>query len=128
MKKKIQRERNLLKSVKQTKKRGFREFMKKKYVWIPLVSLAVLASQNWDGHVEQDPSRNDFLLVDANLASLKTDPAVFRTTDYRISEQSDGSMQVHITRTYENTGKLNWKTTRYRTHSPGYTFPKEALS
>jgi len=81
---------------------------------------SVLASQNWDGHIIQDTSRNDFGIVDANLASLKTDPAVTRTTNYQLTELENGNIQVHVIRTYENTGKLNWKTTRYRTYARMY--------
>lgn len=79
----------------------------------------VLASQGWDGHIEQDMNRQDIMIIDANLASLKTDPAVGRNTKYKIFEDDRG-YQITVERTYTNTGKLTWKTTRYRTYARVY--------
>lgn len=78
------------------------------------------AQQNWDGHVTQNQQINDLLVVDANLASLKTDPAVQRTSDYTLTENPDHTVTITLRRTYNNTGKLTWKTTRYRTYTRIY--------
>lgn len=71
-------------------------------------------SQNWAGHIQS--THGDFLMVvDANLASLKSDPAVDRTIHYTVdTSQHPHTATVQIT--YTHTGTLSWKTTRYRTY------------
>ncbi len=71
-------------------------------------------AQNWDGAIQS--TTGDFLMVvDANLASLKSDPAVKRTIDYSLDASGD-TAHATVTIAYSNTGKLSWKTTRYRTY------------
>lgn len=73
-----------------------------------------VAAQNWAGEIREYVY--DYLMViDANLASLKSDPVVKRTIDYTLDlTQSEPLAKVDIT--YTNEGKLDWKTTRYRTY------------
>ncbi|MBI3115201.1 MAG: DUF4012 domain-containing protein [Candidatus Kerfeldbacteria bacterium] len=70
--------------------------------------------QKWGGAVESVPG--DFLmLVDANVAALKTDPVVNRTIRYEL-KPVDQHFEATATITYEHTGDFTEKTTRYRTY------------
>ncbi|MFC1687735.1 DUF4012 domain-containing protein [Patescibacteria group bacterium] len=73
-----------------------------------------VASQNWAGEIRE--YAGDYLMViDANLASLKSDPAVKRSIEYSI-DLSASEHVANVSITYTNEGKLDWKTTRYRTY------------
>lgn len=78
-------------------------------------SQQTLEELGWAGAV-QVPQGDSLMVVDANLASLKSDPLVQRTLSYSVQRDGDSlvaNLEVH----YENTGKLTWKTTRYRTYT-----------
>ena len=77
-----------------------------------------LERNNWSGAIKKTDS--DYLLVvDANLASLKTDPAVKRKIKYELSlEGNDYKARVSIE--YDHGGEFDWKTTRYRTYTRIY--------
>lgn len=80
---------------------------------------AVLEAQDFAGRVKNVP--HDFLLVaDANLASLKSDPAVQRTVSYRFQPALDGQYDATVGITYRHTGRFDWRTTRYRTYTRVY--------
>lgn len=67
----------------------------------------------WGGEMRQ--TDGDFLMiVDANLASLKTDPGVKRSIDYSVEPDGD-KLKAILTMHYSNEGVFNWKSTRYRT-------------
>ena len=69
----------------------------------------------WTGRVSSAPG--DFLMVvDANLASLKSDPAVKRTISYRLEPDGSG-LRATATMQYVHHGRFDWKTTRYRTYT-----------
>jgi hypothetical protein len=74
-----------------------------------------LEQLKWAGAV-QVPQGDSLMVVDANLASLKSDPFVQRTITYNLQRDNDGLI-ANLTVHYENTGKLTWKTTRYRTYT-----------
>jgi len=62
----------------------------------------------------------DYLaVIDANLASLKTDAVVNKSYEYNIEETKDG-LFAKVKLFYENTGTFTWKTTRYRTYNRIY--------
>lgn len=72
--------------------------------------------QNWSGRV--NPSEQDFLLwVDANLASLKTDPALTRTISHAVRLDENGDAIAETKMRYEHQGSFKWKITRYRTYT-----------
>lgn len=72
-------------------------------------------SQNWAGEVK--PFNGDYLLViDANMASLKTDAFVDRSVDYSLFANEDRKIKARVTLTYKNNAPgFTWRTTRYRT-------------
>lgn len=74
-----------------------------------------LEELGWAGAV-QVPQGDSLMVVDANLASLKSDPVVQRTITYAVDRDDEG-LVANLTIRYENTGKLTWKTTRYRTYT-----------
>ncbi|MFH1253762.1 MAG: DUF4012 domain-containing protein [Candidatus Uhrbacteria bacterium] len=80
---------------------------------------SVIANANWGGII--NPGDKDFLMVvDANLASLKTDPQVERTISYSVNRDVDGKYIGQVDITYNHTGNFDWKTTRYRTYTRVY--------
>lgn len=79
-----------------------------------------LANQNWAGEVVE--TDNDYVMVvDANLASLKTDPFVERNITYSVSENENDDLVAEVKIHYKNTATFTWKTTRYRTYTRVYT-------
>jgi len=86
---------------------------------------AFAASRNWDGAVRAPA--NDFLMVvDANLAALKTDSVISRAVNYSFKPGTDG-LTATVSLTYTNHGGFSWKTTRYRTYTRIYVPPGSAL-
>lgn len=72
----------------------------------------------WSGELQ--PTDGDFLMVvDANLASLKSDPGVKRTISYSTSIEGE-DLIASLSVTYDNQGTFNWKSTRYRTYTRVY--------
>ncbi|MBF8280987.1 MAG: hypothetical protein HW383_760 [Candidatus Magasanikbacteria bacterium] len=62
----------------------------------------------------------DFVMViDANLAALKTDAAVTRTINYTIRPAGDKFIG-RVSVTYNHRGKFDWRTTRYRSYTRFY--------
>ncbi|MBU1148900.1 DUF4012 domain-containing protein [Patescibacteria group bacterium] len=78
----------------------------------------IILEQNWGGKVIE--TNNDYLMVvDANMASLKSDPVVNRTIYYEITKV-DNDYQAKVTINYDHTADFDWKTTRYRTYTRVY--------
>ncbi|MBI4280805.1 DUF4012 domain-containing protein [Candidatus Uhrbacteria bacterium] len=81
---------------------------------------ALIERQDWGGRL-QVPSASDFVMVvDANLGSLKSDPAVKRVIHYQIKPDND-RYRAQVSVTYRHEGTFDWKTTRYRTYTRVYT-------
>ncbi|OGM00017.1 hypothetical protein A2501_03645 [Candidatus Uhrbacteria bacterium RIFOXYC12_FULL_57_11] len=73
----------------------------------------------WGGTVV--PGNGDAqMLVDASMASLKTDPKVSRAIRYEIFQNTSGQYVGRTTVRYTHTGSFDWKTTRYRTYARLY--------
>lgn len=95
-------------------------------VWFKDESLQAMAAQHgWTGEVK--PTRDDtVMVVDANLASLKTDQAVERQYRYTLRRDAQGYVAA-VAIDYENRGSFTWKTTRYRTYARVYVPPGSQL-
>ncbi|MBT5808247.1 DUF4012 domain-containing protein [Candidatus Uhrbacteria bacterium] len=79
-----------------------------------------LTKIGWGGRVL--PETVDVqMVVDANLASLKSDPVVDRSIKYEIGRNQSGDFVGRTTITYDHTGAFDWKTSRYRTYARLYT-------
>jgi hypothetical protein len=76
---------------------------------------AVVFENDWGGKLHA-PDSDYFTVVDANLASLKSDPAVRRDIAYSISPSPEGYV-ASVRITYDHRGTFDWKTTRYRTYT-----------
>lgn len=78
-----------------------------------------LSSSGWGGVVTPIAPDVQFY-VDANLASLKTDPVVERTLNYELFRNESGTWIGRTTVTYHHQGVFDWRTTRYRTYARLY--------
>ncbi|MBU0707438.1 DUF4012 domain-containing protein [Patescibacteria group bacterium] len=80
----------------------------------------VIEQENWGGQMREASNEDYLFVVDANMASLKTDPLVKRTIDYSVNE-SDGELVAELNIKYDHTGGgFDWKSTRYRTYTRVY--------
>lgn len=78
----------------------------------------LIADQKWTGELSN--TTDDFLmLVDANMAALKTDSVMNRNVNYQVQETSNG-LTAKVTINYAHRGKVDWKTSRYQTYSRIY--------
>ncbi len=79
---------------------------------------------NWGGKIDEKWEKDYIMVVDANLASYKTDHFVKRDIDYDI-DLSGTIPQAVLTIHYENTAtQKDWKTNDYQTYLRVYT-PKD---
>jgi len=67
-------------------------------------------------------SGDGLMVVDANMAALKTDRVVDRTISYSIRPEGRGFV-ARAAVTYKNNGRFDWRTTRYRTYTRFYVPP-----
>lgn len=78
----------------------------------------LIENQNWSGKIKD--YINDYLMVvDANLASLKTDAVMERHITYQLN-QTENDLLAEVTITYSNNGNFSQTTTRYRTYTRIY--------
>lgn len=80
---------------------------------------AVYVDAGWSGATLPAATDDVLMVVDANLAALKTDPVVERTIAYTVTPTAQG-YQATAAITYTNNGTFTWKTTRYRTYTRVY--------
>ncbi|MFA6098453.1 MAG: DUF4012 domain-containing protein [Patescibacteria group bacterium] len=74
--------------------------------------------ENWGGKI-YETTGDYFSVIDANLASLKTDSTIERSISYSVQKDSN-NLIADLTINYNNTGSITWKTTRYRTYTRIY--------
>jgi len=79
----------------------------------------VLEQVGWSGSLAYT-SPDVLMVVDANLASLKSDPAVRRHVTYETYQNSSDQWLGRVSIQYTHTGSFSWKTTRYRTYTRVY--------
>ena len=78
----------------------------------------LIIDQGWGGQVRQD--WGDYLMVvDANMAALKTDAVMDRQISYKLEETSTG-LKALVTLRYSHNGHYDWKTSDYRTYTRIY--------
>ncbi len=78
----------------------------------------LIREHNWDGRV-MGADVDYLMVVDANLASLKTDDKVDRSIGYSIYRK-DNKYYAKVSITYDHQGIFDWKTTRLRTYTRVY--------
>lgn len=79
----------------------------------------ILVDQNWAGAIDRTPEIDSLMVVDANLASLKTDLAMRRTYTSTVDLTGERPT-VELVIRYQHTGKFDWRTSylisRYNTY------------
>jgi|WetSurMetagenome_2_1015567.scaffolds.fasta_scaffold50573_1 hypothetical protein len=65
------------------------------------------------------------MLVDSNMASLKTDAVMQRKIAYQVRQQADG-LYADLKITYTNSGKADWRTSDYKDYARIY-LPQESV-
>jgi hypothetical protein len=68
---------------------------------------------DWTGKVKEDWKGDYLMVVDANMAALKTDPAITRRINYSVRNEGDDLMATVKVR-YDHTQNFAPKITRYR--------------
>jgi len=79
----------------------------------------VLQEVGWAGSIDF-ASVDALMVVDANLASLKSDPAVKRHVTYEVYQNTSNQWVGRVAIAYAHEGMFDWKTTRYRTYTRVY--------
>ncbi|NTW22118.1 DUF4012 domain-containing protein [Candidatus Falkowbacteria bacterium] len=74
--------------------------------------------QGWTGEIKQ-PQSDYLMIVDANLASLKTDAVMNRSVSYEVKEGTD-RLTSRLIINYAHRGKPDWKTSYYQTYTRVY--------
>ncbi|MFA5188531.1 MAG: DUF4012 domain-containing protein [Patescibacteria group bacterium] len=78
----------------------------------------LILERNWGGEIRD--TNDDFLMVvDSNLASLKTDQYVKRIISYGLKWQN-GDLIGQVKITYHNNADFTWKSTRLRSYTRVY--------
>ena len=76
----------------------------------------LIRSVNWGGEVDIEWDKDYLMIVDANLASYKTDHVIDRSINYNV-DLSGSIPQSIVTVHYENTAiQKDWKTNDYQTY------------
>ncbi|PIY95508.1 MAG: hypothetical protein COY66_06610 [Candidatus Kerfeldbacteria bacterium CG_4_10_14_0_8_um_filter_42_10] len=78
-----------------------------------------ILEQGWGGEIKETAG-DYFMVVDANMASLKSDPGVIRTINYSLTQNDSEELIVKLNIHYDNQGTFDWKSTRYRTYTRVY--------
>lgn len=76
----------------------------------------MLVSKDWAGLMTK--SSGDYLLwADSNMGALKTDVAIDRELNYRISASGTDKYLATAKMKFTHTGKFDWRTSRYRDYA-----------
>jgi len=79
----------------------------------------VIESEGWGGEVKK--YWGDYLMVvDANLAALKTDSVMKRHIDYKLTQDKNGDLMANVTLSYSHEGSASWKISRYQSFTRVY--------
>lgn len=66
---------------------------------------------------EVNQTKGDYLMVvDANMAALKTDAVITRSIEYNLEQKNDG-LYANVKINYFHNGSIDWKTSKYRTYT-----------
>lgn len=77
---------------------------------------AAIRGAGWSAEIDYEIGEDAFLIADANLAALKTDPVVDREISYKI-EKVDGEYLGTLSMRYIHRGSFTNTVTRYRTYT-----------
>lgn len=77
-----------------------------------------ISELGWSGEIV-NTSSDYFMVVDANMASFKTDSSISRSIKYELKENRSKSL-AKLRVNYSHFGDFDYKTTRYRTYTRVY--------
>lgn len=78
----------------------------------------LIREQGWSGELRHD--WGDYVMVvDANMAALKTDAVMDRQVNYQMKEEN-GKLKSRLVLRYSHGGGYDWKTSKYRTYTRVY--------
>lgn len=101
----------------------FERMVKEKHIMLFSKDIAVqktIEDLGWGGRQASIPMSTDFVqVVDANLASLKTDAVIDRAFTYSV-KRAGNEWVGEFSASYAHTGGYDWKTTRYRSFTRLY--------
>lgn len=82
------------------------------YLFDP-IEQSLIQQKGWAGEIKN--IKDDYLMVvDANMAALKTNAVINRNLEYEVNQNIDG-LFAKLKINYAHSGHFDWKTTRYRT-------------
>lgn len=80
----------------------------------------IFEREQWAGDFRLSAAHDHLMIVDANLAALKTDKAISRAYTYSIYKDVDGDLVATAQINYDHRGGFDYRTTRYRTYTRIY--------
>ena len=80
----------------------------------------IFSREGWSGELRINAKHDHVMVVDANLAALKTDKAITRAYTYALREDVDGDLIATVQINYDHQGGFDYRTTRYRTYTRVY--------
>lgn len=83
----------------------------------PAIS-GIARDNNWTGEMVKTDS-DYIMIVDSNMAALKTDSVIDRNVSYNIKQEKDG-LFADLNISYEHNGKSDWRTTTYTSFTRVY--------
>lgn len=78
----------------------------------------MVREQDWSGELKSVPS-DYVMVVDSNMASLKTDAIIDRSVNYLVEATSNGLM-AKLNISYSHQGGVDWRTTKYNSYTRVY--------
>lgn len=79
----------------------------------------VIQKEGWGGELKS--YWGDYLMVvDANMAALKTDSVIKRQIDYNLTQDKNGDLMANVTLSYSHQGITSWKIGRYQSFTRIY--------
>lgn len=80
---------------------------------------SVIKNEGWNGELKS--YWGDYVMVvDANLAALKTDSVMKRRIDYNVRQDKSGDLMATVTLSYSHEGNPSWKISRYQSFTRVY--------
>ncbi|HBU27664.1 TPA: hypothetical protein DEB00_00930 [Candidatus Uhrbacteria bacterium] len=80
----------------------------------------IFEREHWAGDVRIHAEHDHLMIVDTNLAALKTDKAITRAYTYSVHTNPSGDLIATAQINYDHLGGFDYRTTRYRTYTRVY--------
>lgn len=80
----------------------------------------IFEREGWAGSLRVNTEHDHVMIVDSNLAALKTDKAITRAYTYAIHRDTNNDLIATAQVNYDHQGGFDYRTTRYRTYTRVY--------